>query len=260
MIIPLLYELLLVLGGKLCTTPNRPVQAIKGFLGPYSHSINRKATKHQYVAENSSSTPQNQDPCQMSYYEKIDSFVKKEMTRSDAGAHAYDHVKRVFSLVMRIGTTLGANLRILGAAALLHDIGRAQEEERRTSHSILSGEMSVEILEDVGFSKDEIQSVRDAIRTHRFSEGLTPTSLEGEILSDADKLDALGAIGVVRAIAQAATTGAGAEVFLRHADEKLLKLHQMMYTEEGKKMAKDRHSVLSAFVTELRKELGDIES
>ncbi|MFW9965726.1 MAG: HD domain-containing protein [Candidatus Thorarchaeota archaeon] len=196
----------------------------------------------------------------MSYYDRIDSFAKQEMTQSDAGAHAYDHVKRVYSLVMRIGAALGADLRILGAAALLHDIGRAQEEESGISHSILSGEMSVEILKEVGFDQDEIQRVKDTIRTHRFSEGLTPTSLEGEILSDADKLDALGAIGVVRAIAQAATTGVGAEAFLRHADEKLLKLHQMMYTEEGKKIAQARHLILKNFVNELRKELGNIES
>ena len=191
----------------------------------------------------------------MSYIERIDSFVKKEMTRSDAGAHAYDHVKRVFSLAMRIGTILEANLRVLGAAALLHDVGRAREDETGVSHSIVSGEMSAEILEEVGFTQDEIQSVRDVIRTHRFSEGLTPTSLEGEILSDADKLDALGAIGVFRAIAQAATTGVGAEGFLRHADEKLLALHQMMYTEEGKKIAQARHAVLSDFVAELREDV-----
>jgi uncharacterized protein len=191
----------------------------------------------------------------MSYIERIDSFVEQAMTRSDAGAHAYDHVKRVFSLAMRIGTILEANLRVLGAAALLHDVGRAKEEETGVSHSIVSGEMSVEILEEVGFTQDEIQSVRDVIRTHRFSEGLTPTSLEGEILSDADKLDALGAIGVFRAIAQAATTGVGAEGFLRHADEKLLKLNQMMYTEEGKKIAQARHAVLSDFVAELREDL-----
>lgn len=191
----------------------------------------------------------------MSSFDRIDSFVKKEMTRFDAGAHAYDHVKRVFSLAMRMGTSLGADLRILGAAALLHDVGRAHEEEKGRSHSILSGEMSVEILKEEGFNQEEIERVRDAIRTHRFSEGLIPTSLEGEILSDADKLDALGAIGVVRAIAQAAATGVGAKAFLRHADEKLLKLHQLMYTEEGRKIAQARHSVLNDFVTELRKEL-----
>jgi uncharacterized protein len=198
--------------------------------------------------------------CQMSHLERIDSFVKKEMTQSGAGAHLYDHVKRVFSLAMRMGTERGADLRVLGAAALLHDVGRAHEDEKGTSHSILSGEMSVEILEEVGFNQEEIQNVKNVIRTHRFSEGLTPTSLEGEILSDADKLDALGAIGVVRAIAQAATTGVGAEGFLRHADEKLLKLHQLMYTEEGKQMAKARHSVLRDFVAELRKELDSTKS
>ncbi len=62
MIIPLLYELQLVLGGKLCTTPNRPVQAIKGFLGPYGSPINRKASKHQYVARSSNYAPQNSGP------------------------------------------------------------------------------------------------------------------------------------------------------------------------------------------------------
>ncbi|MFW9884729.1 MAG: HD domain-containing protein [Candidatus Thorarchaeota archaeon] len=191
----------------------------------------------------------------MSYFDRIDSFVKQEMTGSDPGAHAYDHVKRVFSLAMRIGTKLGANLRILGAAALLHDVGRANEEETGISHSIVSGDMSTEILDEVGFTQNEIQNVRDVIRTHRFSEGLTPTSLEGEILSDADKLDALGAIGVFRAIAQAAATGDGAEAFLRHADEKLLKLHELMYTEEGREIAEARHSVLSDFVGELRKEI-----
>ncbi|MFW9887373.1 MAG: HD domain-containing protein [Candidatus Thorarchaeota archaeon] len=196
----------------------------------------------------------------MSYIERIDLFVKQEMTGSDAGAHAYDHVKRVFSLAMRIGAILEANLRVLGAAALLHDVGRAEEGETGVSHSIVSGEMSVEILEEVGFTQDEIQSVRDVIRTHRFSEGLTPTSLEGEILSDADKLDALGAIGVFRAIAQAATTGVGAEGFLGHADKKLLKLYQMMYTKEGKRLAEARHSILSDFVAELRKEISNVES
>ncbi|MHA2312935.1 MAG: HD domain-containing protein [Candidatus Thorarchaeota archaeon] len=196
----------------------------------------------------------------MSYEKKIDAFVKQEMIRSDAGAHAYDHVKRVFSISLRMGKALGADLRILGAAALLHDIGRVYEKERGISHSILSGDMSEGILTEVGFSQAEIEKVRDVIRTHRFSEDLTPTSLEGEILSDADKLDALGAIGIVRAIAQATASGDGVKGFLRHADEKLLRLNQLMYTEEGKILAQRRHSVLNSFIIELRKEIGSLES
>lgn len=196
----------------------------------------------------------------MEYEERIDSFVRKHMTQTNAGAHTYNHVKRVYAIAVQIGRALGADMRILGAAALLHDVGRPFEKERGISHSVLSGEMGIEVLERVGFSQDEIERVKEAIRTHRFSEGLAPTSLEGEILSDADKLDAIGAIGITRAIAQAATKGDEIKGFLRHADEKLLKLHRMMNTEEAKRMAKSRHEVLLSFVTELREELRSMES
>lgn len=196
----------------------------------------------------------------MAYEERIDSFVRGHMSRTDAGTHDYDHVKRVYRIAISMGKSMGGDLRILGAAALIHDVGRPYEKERGVSHSILSGEIGAEILDEIGFSGDEIERVREAIRTHRFSEGLTPTSLEGEILSDADKLDAIGAIGIARAIAQAATTGVGIKGFLRHADEKLLKLHKLMYTEEGKKLAKTRHVVLESFVAELRNELHSMES
>ena len=196
----------------------------------------------------------------MSHIEKLDSFAREHMSKSDAGAHAYDHVKRVYKIALRLGQELGADMRVLGAAALLHDVGRAYEKEKRISHSILSGEMSVDILREIGYSEEEIEKVKDAIRTHRFSERFSPTSPEGEILSDADKLDAIGAIGIVRAIAQATARGDGIEAFLKHADEKLLKLHEMMHSAEAKKLAKTRHAVLSAFVAELRSELQNQES
>jgi uncharacterized protein len=196
----------------------------------------------------------------MSHFERLDSFAREHMSKSNVGAHAYDHVKRVYNIAVRLGQESQADMRVLGAAALLHDVGRAYEKEKRVSHSILSGEMSVDILREVGYTEEEVEKVKNAIRTHRFSEGLTPTSLEGEILSDADKLDAIGAIGITRAIAQATSRGDGIEAFLEHADEKLLKLHEMMHTAEAKKLAKTRHAVLSAFVAELRAELLNQES
>ncbi len=186
---------------------------------------------------------------------QIVQFVKREMIDSGEAAHSYDHVKRVFALSMELGKSTDANLRILGTAALLHDIGRARESELGVSHSILSGEMSKDILLENGYSDSEIGDIVAVIRTHRFSEGLTPTSLEGEILSDADKLDAMGAIGVFRAIDRAVATGAGIEGFLRHADEKLLKLRELMYTDAARSMAEKRHGVLESFVNQLREEL-----
>jgi uncharacterized protein len=185
----------------------------------------------------------------------IEEYVRESLEKNGAGAHTFDHTKRVYALSIKIGKHLGADLKILGAAALLHDIGRPQEEKGGVSHSILSGEMSQDILKTVGFDDEEIEKVKSAIRTHRFSEGLEPTSLEGEILSDVDKLDAMGAIGVFRAIVQAVGTGVGIEGFLSHADEKLLKLKDLMYTDGAMAVAEERHKTLEAFVLELREEL-----
>ena len=76
-------------------------------------------------------------------------------------------------------------------------------------------------------------------------------------MSDADKLDAMGAVGIYRAIAQAESKGRGMIGFLQHADEKLLKLKDLMYTEEGIHLATERHEVLKRFVDELREEIAE---
>jgi uncharacterized protein len=185
----------------------------------------------------------------------IEDFVRKKLEGNIKGAHTFDHTKRVYALSIRIGKDLRANLKLLGAAALLHDIGRLEEIERGVSHSILSGEMSQDILRETGYQDVEIEQVVDVIRTHRYSEGIEPNSLEGEILSDVDKLDAMGAIGVFRAIAQATSKGSGIRGFLGHADEKLLRLKDLMYTDGAKVVAEERHRTLKTFVLQLRDEL-----
>ena len=187
--------------------------------------------------------------------EKIEDFVMQKLIQAGRGAHTIDHTTRVYELCMKIGAELNTDLRVLGAAALLHDVGRPREEETGVSHSILSGEMGRGVLSESGFTDSEIDHVVDVIRTHRFSEGIDPNSLEGEILSDVDKLDAIGAIGVFRAIAQAASRGDGMEGFLKHADEKLLKLRDLMYTKPARDEAELRHSTLETFIDQLRSEL-----
>ncbi len=190
-----------------------------------------------------------------SVHNRIEEYVREKLVKNGKGAHTFDHTKRVFALSIRIGEDLTADLKILGAAALLHDIGRPEEAETGISHSLLSGELSNEILKKVGFTAAEIDKVVDAIRTHRFSEGIEPNSLEGKILSDVDKLDAMGAIGVFRAIAQAANTGSGIRGFIDHADEKLLKLRDLMYTDQARTEAELRHRTLDAFVKQLKSEI-----
>jgi uncharacterized protein len=191
----------------------------------------------------------------MSTYSKIMNFVRRELSLSTLGAHTLDHTLRVYSLSMRLCENLPVRKRVLEAAALLHDIGRPREAETNISHAILSGEMSRICLAEIGYSDVEIEQVVAAIRTHRFSEGMEPTSLEGQILSDVDKIDAIGAIGVYRAIAEATTSNKGIEGFLSHADEKLLRLKDLMYTTSGKQLAAERHEILSKFVEQLREEM-----
>ena len=191
----------------------------------------------------------------MSTKSMITDFVQRELAKSHVGAHTFDHSMRVYSLSMQLSKGLRVNMRVLEAAALLHDVGRPQEEESGVSHSILSGEMSRECLRELGYTAEEIQQITDAIRTHRFSENLEPRSLEGLILSDADKLDAMGAIGVYRAIAQAAASGKGVQGFLDHAEEKLLRLKDLMYTSPAKKLAAERHKTLHEFVQQLKQEI-----
>jgi uncharacterized protein len=189
------------------------------------------------------------------HHHLIERFVREQLEGNSKGAHTFDHTKRVYALSIKIGKDMGANLKTLGAAALLHDIGRPKERGTGVSHSILSGEMSRNILAELEYDDEEIDEVVDAIRTHRFSEGLEPNSLEGRILSDVDKLDAIGAIGVFRAVAQAETRGTGIKGFLDHADEKLLKLRDLMYTDRARAVAEERHRILESFVNQLQEEL-----
>ncbi len=184
----------------------------------------------------------------------IDAFVRQILEKNGNGAHTYDHTRRVLSVALEIGKNIGANIRVLGAASLLHDIGRPEEERTTESHSIISGRISREFLPNIGYSKEEINHIVSVIRTHRFSEGIEPTSIEGKILSDADKIDAIGAVGIFRAVSQAAIKGRGIVGFLTHADEKLLKLASLLYTEEAKMIAKERHNTLEIFVNHLKKE------
>jgi uncharacterized protein len=187
--------------------------------------------------------------------DRLFEFVRKGLSGIEMGGHAFDHTRRVYAIAMEIGRKLGANLRILGAAAILHDVGRSREEETGISHSRLSGEMSVDLLRENGYTEEEITGIVGAIRTHRFSEGIEPTSLEGRILSDADKLDAIGAIGVYRSIAYTSVDARDAEGFLKHAEDKLLKLRDLMYTDEARVIAESRHKVLEEFVNQLRAEM-----
>ncbi len=117
-------------------------------------------------------------------------------------AHDFDHIMRVFKNARNICKKENANEKLVLSAVLLHDIVSYPKSDKRSkSSSIKSAEESKNILKKFNFTTEEIQIISDAIRDHSFSRNKIPTTLEGKILQDADRLDAIGAIGIARVFA-----------------------------------------------------------
>ena len=128
----------------------------------------------------------------------IEEFAHNAIRVGKRGAHSYEHTLRVRQLCLLIGAKEDADLEILEAAALLHDIGRPEEEVTGESHAEIGANMAIAFLATTTFPSKKLSKVASAIRTHRFSENYQPKTIEGEILSDADKIDAMGALGLAR--------------------------------------------------------------
>jgi uncharacterized protein len=114
------------------------------------------------------------------------------------GGHDFDHVLRVTALAERIAAAECADLEIVRIAALLHDIGESQDREM---HHLIGAARARALLH--GHPAAFVEAIAHAIEAHRFRHEPAPRTLEAQVLSDADKLDAIGAIGVARAYAYA---------------------------------------------------------
>ncbi|HIJ05854.1 MAG: Metal dependent phosphohydrolase [Methanomicrobiales archaeon 53_19] len=171
-----------------------------------------------------------------------------------SGSHGFDHTARVTRLCRSIGIREGADMAILIPAALFHDIARPLEEETGIPHEEQGAEMAEAYLRSIQYPGDMIHSICHAIRVHRYSLGIAPETPEAEILSDADKLDAMGATGIARTFMQAGEEASGIPGAVAHFHLKLLKLKNRMYTETAREMAEERHAFLVDFLRELEHE------
>ncbi len=206
----------------------------------------------------------------MKIIDSIKNEVKKIMKNDSA--HDFEHTMRVYKNAQKICKKEKANEKLVLSAALLHDIVSYPKSDRRSKiSSIKSAKKSKQILEKFDFSKEEITIISDAIRDHSFSQNKTPKTLEGKILQDADRLDALGAIGIARVFA---TGGSLNRPFYNiddpfckkrtpddniwtvdHFFKKLLKLESLMNTKSGKAEAKKRTKTLKEYLKQLKQEL-----
>lgn len=195
----------------------------------------------------------------------------KEIIDNDP-AHDFEHIMRVYKNAQKISKQEKVNEKLVLSAVLLHDIVSYPKSDKRSKNSsVESAKKSKSILKKYDFSKEEIEIVSDAIRDHSFSKNKTPTTLVGKVLQDADRLDALGAIGIARVFA---TGGSLKRPFynmddpfcktrkpddktwtLDHFYQKLLKLETLMNTKSGKAEAKKRIKILEEFLKQLKQEI-----
>ncbi len=198
----------------------------------------------------------------------------KSLYRDADPAHDFSHVLRVYRNAEIIGRAEGADMQILLLASLLHDVG--SEKKNRSKSTCLhhpGREAAVDFLKEIGLNEDSRRQVLYAIDVHRFSLGIFPETLEARILQDADRLDAIGAIGIARVFM---TGGAiGRELYhptdpfcrarepddgkwnLDHFYKKLLRLEAGMHTESARKLAAKRTEAMKRFLSDLDDELAD---
>jgi len=194
-------------------------------------------------------------------------FVRTLYESADA-AHAFDHVLRVTRLAVHIAEAEGANVEIVRVAALLHDVAGSRHD-----HHLASARMARELLAEA--PPTFVDAVAHCIEAHRFSQPPEPLTPEAKCLNDADKLDAIGAVGVARAFAFAGAHGGrlwthplseldqligpDREAYRRaHGGTqdytpsheflcKLAGLADAMYTATAREIARERHDFMKAF-------------
>jgi len=174
---------------------------------------------------------------------------------SEIGCHGWEHVLRVRRLALAIGAREGGNLAMIDVAALFHDTMRLDED-----HALRSAEFAATTLSAWGFSKAFIEGISEAIACHSYSGKRIAGSIEAKVLADADRLDAMGALGIYRTIQYNLENGYPAERVAEHIRDKLLKLEQLLYTDTAKGMARGRSETLSIYLEALEEELFNAKS
>jgi uncharacterized protein len=193
---------------------------------------------------------------------------------ASGGGHDFDHVLRVTALAERIARAEGADVEVVRTAALLHDVAESTDRE---THHLLGAERAREIL--AGHPVESVEAVVHAIEAHRFRHDPQPETLEAKVLSDADKLDSIGAIGVGRAFSYAGAAGtalwrqplgeiaAGGSDARRAPKElgegytpshefvyKLDRIPERLYTAMAREIAEERRHFMAEFFERLDRE------
>jgi uncharacterized protein len=204
--------------------------------------------------------------------------VRRRFSGLDDLAHGWEHVQRVYHLALWLAEEERADRFVVGMAALMHDLGRATPHDPThhmpRHHADLSVELAREMLVAHRVPGEKQQAILHAIAAHSFSRNIEPQTLEACIVRDADRLDALGAIGILR-LAITGTMRRNEQTRTYHPDDpfaqqhplddkrylidhfytKLLKLGDTIITPSGRALARQRTAFVHAYLEQLRREL-----
>lgn len=188
-------------------------------------------------------------------------------------SHDLNHFKRVAKIAFDIAENeKGVDKLVILAAAYFHDIiSFPKNDPQRSRASYFASIKAAEILEEMGFPEDKISSVKHCILTHSFSANIDPETIEAKIIQDADRMEAIGAIGLARVFYISGQMGSqlfhssdpfaksrelnDKEYAIDHFFKKLLGLKDTMQTLGGKRIAQKRTEVLKTYLDNLKEEL-----
>ena len=192
-------------------------------------------------------------------------------------AHDSQHLHRVVANAYQLTHAEGADWLVVMPAAWLHDcVVVPKSSPDRNKASVLAARQAIEWLKAHDWPHGRLDEIAHAIEAHSFSAGIVPRTLEAKVVQDADRLDALGAVGLARTLMLGGQMGRelyspddplcvgrppdDSRFSLDHVFAKLLKLEAMMQTPSGKAEAHRRTQFLKAFLNQLAGEIGVTES
>ncbi len=203
--------------------------------------------------------------------DQLKDLAKDRYDHGDSG-HDFAHILRVLSWCYRLGIANEANLSILLPAALLHDVvNLPKDHPNRSQASEMAVSEARELLTRCGYDETEIEVISKSILEHSFSLGRSPSSIESAILQDADRLDAIGAIGVMRMVTCGCKMGSkyydiddpfakrrdlnDKKFSMDHLEVKLFRLAEKMNTSQAREEAVRRTRFMKDFLNQIKTEI-----
>ena len=187
---------------------------------------------------------------------EAESYIKTHFAGEGSG-HDYYHIERVVRTARRIASEENTDLFLVELAAWLHDLG----DYKLNSGVDKSKELISEFLNSLHAEPELISKIVEIVSQVSFSKGNTATTKEAQIVQDADRLDAIGAIGIARCFTYGGTKQREiwnpekpADTSIQHFYDKLLKVKNLMNTESAKKIAEERHQFLEDFLNQFYKD------